>query len=610
MRLKTHCLAPIPQRVRPRPGVCTWTGRLRLCCPPRLGPHGLRALLLHLPAARTAGRAAPLPIIVAAGRDRRLGPQGYRLCVEPRHITLTATAPAGVRHAAATLRQLVILHAGRIPCCDITDWPDTPRRGFMLDISRDKVPTQRELFARVDRLAALKYNQLQLYTEHTFAYRRHRAVWRRASPLTAAQIRRLDAHCRRRGIELVANQNTLGHMERWLRHPRYAPLAEATGPWRSPFGDLRTTRATLCPIDPRSRALARQLLDELLPNFSSRAIHIGCDEPFELGQGRSAAACARRGRAAVFAGYVRRLHAHLRRRGTGPVHIWADMIADHPELRRRLPRDLVLCEWGYEADHPFARRGAAHRRAGFQWLACPGTSSWCSFAGRWSNARDNIRAAARAARRAAGLLLTDWGDFGHRQHWPVSLPPIVFAAAAGWNGAALDALDLVAAASLWGFDDPTGRAASAWIALSDLCRGAGLTLRNKTILFALMQAPLTDRRAVAKLTPRWIATLRGRLAKVARQAARPPADSAAAALVQAELRATLRVLQHALRRAAIMRRGAPLRPAEARAAAAEMRRIIADHRRLWPARNRPGGLNDSVAHYERNLAEYEAIVGK
>ena len=48
----------------------------------------------------------------------------------------------------------------------------------MLDISRRKVPTQDALYELIDTLSALKYNQLQLYTEHTFAYPSHQTVGR------------------------------------------------------------------------------------------------------------------------------------------------------------------------------------------------------------------------------------------------------------------------------------------------------------------------------------------------------------------------------------------------------------------------------------------------
>ena len=58
------------------------------------------------------------------------------------------------------------------------------KRGYMLDISRDKVPTMATLRRIVDLLKICNYNQFQLYTEHTFSYSKHETVWREASPIT------------------------------------------------------------------------------------------------------------------------------------------------------------------------------------------------------------------------------------------------------------------------------------------------------------------------------------------------------------------------------------------------------------------------------------------
>ena len=88
--------------------------------------------------------------------------------------------------------QLACRSVGGLPPCRIEDWPDFAARGVMLDISRDKVPTLATLTGLVDLLAGWKINQLQLYTEHTFAYAGHERVWRGASPMTGEQIERLD----------------------------------------------------------------------------------------------------------------------------------------------------------------------------------------------------------------------------------------------------------------------------------------------------------------------------------------------------------------------------------------------------------------------------------
>jgi len=111
-------------------------------------------------------------------------------------------------------------------CIDINDWPDFPNRGVLLDISRDKVPTMKTLYELVDLLSEWKINQFQLYTEHTFAYRNHGVVWDKAGPMTGEEILALDMYCRERFVELVPNQNSFAHMERWLKHKEYLHLAE------------------------------------------------------------------------------------------------------------------------------------------------------------------------------------------------------------------------------------------------------------------------------------------------------------------------------------------------------------------------------------------------
>ncbi len=544
--------------------------------------------------------------------------QGYTLRINPNRIEIDSATAVGAWYARMTLRQLWSASGGRLPCVEIEDWPDVPVRGVMLDVSRCKVPTMRSLLALIDRLAAFKINQLQLYTEHTFAYRRHRDVWRGCSPLTARQVRALDAFCRARFIDLVPNQNSLGHMERWLKHPRYTPLAETRGPWRTPWGETRATPSMLCPVDPRSLRLVESLYDELLPNFSSRLFNAGCDEPFELGRGRSAAACRRRGVGRVYLDYVRGLHRAIRRHGRRMM-IWADFVAAHPEILSRLPRDVILLEWGYEADHPFERRTARYRRAGRAFYVCPGTSSWCSFAGRTAVARANLLRAARAANRhgAAGYLITDWGDFGHRQFPPASYAPLLFGASAAWNADGCAHLDLERATSRWMFDDPTRRSAALWIEAGRVQESAGVRLKNRTVLFRVMQSRLDDPAAVAGLTRPILALMRRRIDRLRSRALRGRVASTGrarrgegneSAWAQEELYVTLDVLDHACGRASAMleARGGGVSASTRAALAADLRGIIERHRRLWLRRNRTGGLRESTEHDQRLVREYEA----
>ena len=157
--------------------------------------------------------------------------QGYQLVITSGEVLIFARDPAGQFYARQTLRQLRRQFPSGLPCLEIRDYPDFPVRGVMLDVSRDKVPTMATLYRLIDMLAEWKINHLQLYIEHTFAYRGHEEVWRDASPLTPQEIRDLDHYCRERFIELVPNQNSFGHMERWLKHPRVSSASRGAR-WR------------------------------------------------------------------------------------------------------------------------------------------------------------------------------------------------------------------------------------------------------------------------------------------------------------------------------------------------------------------------------------------
>eukprot|EP00948_MAST-09A_sp_MAST-9A-sp1_P003753 g3753.t1 len=407
----------------------------------------------------------------------------------------------------------------------INDYCAFANRGYLLDISRDRVPTLEHLYDLIDCLAHFKYNQLQLYMEHTFSYEGHDVVWKEASPLCPADILALDSYCRKRYIALIPCQNTLGHMHRWLIHDAYAHLAENLGGTWTPFSNKKEP-FSFCPTDPKTHRLIEDLLSQLLPLFSTTVVNINLDETFDVGTSRSKDACINHElkRGGVLLDFLRSLRTSIRDiykklstngvpctkehlssmrstplkardRGTtlqvhsplpltdlDEVHVkldidssnqgtqsnnsprvpssamsepiryhachkdidisrveilcWADSCASNKELVDHFPDDVTLLEWGYEAKHPFEARCKVFHKAQKRFYVCPGTSSWCSFSGRWLNAYENIVNATRAGIRygAVGFLLTDWGDFGHLQPSWVSDFGIICGSHFSWHG--------------------------------------------------------------------------------------------------------------------------------------------------------------------------------
>ncbi len=350
-----------------------------------------------------AGAAGAFVIALNLVPGSTTNAEGYALTLTPARVDAVASTPAGLFYAVQTLRQIAVA-GDSWPLLRIDDAPAIADRGVMLDISRNRVPTMETLYTLVDLFAALKFNQLQLYTEHTFAYRKHPAVWAQASPMTGEEILALDAYCRERFIELVPNQNTFGHMRPWLTLPAYRDLAEAPDGCDTRWGRFDEP-FSLNPTDPRSLNLVVDLLDELLPHFSSRQMNAGLDEPVDVGEGRSRALVAERGYDRVFFDYFMKVYREVKRRGR-TMQFWGDIIMEQPQLVPQLPRDVIALEWGYEADHPFDEHAAHFAASGVPFYLCPGTSSWNSVGGRTENALGNLRNAAGRCRASMARWAT------------------------------------------------------------------------------------------------------------------------------------------------------------------------------------------------------------
>jgi len=414
----------------------------------------------------------------------------YTLTIDKRGVLIEFHELPGLRAAVATLRQLLREHGRRLPCLTIRDWPDFPRRGVMLDISRGRVPNLQTLLDFTDKLADFKINELQLYTEHTFAYRDYKSVWREWGALTAQEIRTLDARCRELGIDLVPNQNSFGHLREFLAHPKLKKLAEISQPWPDGGGTFWRYPSTLAPNHPGTLPFVRKLYDELLPNFSSSYLNIGGDETWDLGRGQSKKLADKIGKGRVYFDFVKRLYREVTKRDRRMM-FWGDIILNHPELIKQLPPGVIALNWGYESTHPFPKETARFAKAKVPFYVCPGTSTWMTLIGKHDNAFANLRSAAKAGRvnGAIGYLNTDWGDGGHPQPLAVSWLPFLLGAAMSWCAQSFDEKQLAAVASRDLFNDPTGHAASAAIALGHAHQKLKYTTLNATPLGATIAAP-------------------------------------------------------------------------------------------------------------------------
>ena len=432
----TPLLIP-PRRITPLPGRFAWPERPELVAAERDDLFSLRQLASEL----RAFQLKPDITVDAEGscalrvvRDRRIThAEGYRLTVTPEGIELRARTAAGAFYGIQTLRALTARHGRHLPACVVKDHPDFKRRGVYLDCSRGRVPRLETLKELVNWLAHWKINELQLYVENVFLFEQHPKIGRGFSPFTAQDLLDLQAHCEERHVRLVPSLTSFGHFERILGLPEYADLGEKPGHLGYRGG------TTLCPGDPRSLRLVADLYAEFLPLFHANEFNACCDETWELGQGRSRRRVARLGKGRVYLDFIKKLHRLCEKHGKR-MNIWSDIVLNYPDLLSEVPSDVVMLNWDYEVAGVRIARSRELAEAGLDFMACPGTHGWWSHGTRLVESMTNVAAFAREGRRrgAAGLLNTDWGDFGHRNPLGVSLHGFAHGAAHAWNGREVD----------------------------------------------------------------------------------------------------------------------------------------------------------------------------
>jgi hypothetical protein len=327
----------------------------------------------------------------------------------------------------------------------------------------------------------------------------------------------------------------------------------------------------------------------------------------------------------VYLDFVMKLRRMIKARGF-TMQFWGDIIQLHPELVPLLPKDVVVMEWGYERSHPFEERCARIRKAGIPFYVCPGTSSWNSLTGRTRNCLGNLKRAARAGLEygAIGFLNTDWGDNGHWQYLPFSYLGFAYGAAVSWCLAKNARLSVSEAISRYAFEDVTGNMGRATVRLGSLDQITGeLHVTNGTPLACALRAvPLKPVQALspgASVPNRyphdlhevisWIgveATARTirEIETALRQVSQARIKRQDAGLIRDEFINQAAMVRHACRRVRfVLAWGAGKLTAAARRRAlkallAEARDIMKEHRRLWLARNRVGGLSASLGVFE------------
>lgn len=409
----------------------------------------------------------------------------YRLSVTDSYITVSYSDYHGALYGIVTLIQL--LEQGPLFLQDIHDYPDLKIRGVMIDISRDKIPTLSTLKQIVSHLMMLKINHLQLYVEGlAIEYPSFKDYQINETPFLLDEYEKLEAFAKTRGIDLVGNMNSFGHMTSWLAMEDFHELSECPDgfvQWGFPF-----LASTLNPLDPKSLDFVKKLYQDFIPHTKSKYFNINCDEPFELGRGKSKEVCEKSSVETVYLSFVKQLIGTVKEYQKQPM-MWGDVLINHPKAADQLPKDTIFIDWGYDRSYDFSSHASQLNSLGLPFILAPGTSTWNSFTGRFQDMYLTTKNACISAKKYGGLgvITTDWGDNGHLQYFPWSYLGIAYLAQSSWCDDYDEFSSLHDFLNHFVFNDETNTLSQAMKELSSYNDSETHYVFNGTTLFQILQ---------------------------------------------------------------------------------------------------------------------------
>lgn len=251
--------------------------------------------------------------------DETLGAEGYHLLVKHGDIILTASQPAGIFYGVQTLLQLLPSQVKgakelkemkwTIPCVDITDTPQFPWRGMMLDVSRHWF-TKDEVKKFIDELAEYKMNVFHWHLTDDQGWRidikslprlTEVGAWRaprvgqwwqreRQQPgeeatyggfYTQEDIKEVLAYAAERYVRVIPEIDVPGHsLATLVAYPELACMKapDAVNVGNKFYGEDENT---LCVGKEETFAFMEKVLTEVAALFPDEYIHIGGDECYK-----------------------------------------------------------------------------------------------------------------------------------------------------------------------------------------------------------------------------------------------------------------------------------------------------------------------------------------
>ncbi len=308
--------------------------------------------------------------------------------------------------------------------------PSFSNRGVLLDITRGKIPKVDEMKRMIRLLSFEKINQIQLYMEHTFRYSFTEDMNEGKGGYLPEEWADIIGFSNQYFVDLIPCIATFGHLYELLMTKDYKHLCVIEN-FNKPYSWIdRQLHHTIDVTNPSSYELITSMLDEVMDCFDSDYINICGDETFDLDE-----FCTNKGLDATkeYIEFLNKILDYVISKGKTPMY-WGDVILKDPERLNELNQKAIPMHWWYEK---YVNENEFYQleKLNTDYYSCPGTNGWNRLMNDYDIGFSNITQMIDlgAKHKASGVLITDWGDFGHVNFLSQSIPELVFGARKAWN---------------------------------------------------------------------------------------------------------------------------------------------------------------------------------
>ena len=192
---------------------------------------------------------------------------------------------------------------------EITENPLFNTNGAMLDMSK-AVMNVKTVKIMLTRMALMGLNCCMLYTEDTYEVPEYPYFGHLRGRYSKEELKELDKFALSVGIELIPCIQTLGHLATFLK-------------WRASTV-VKDGATTLLVGEEETYKLIDAMFKNLAECFTTRRLHVGMDETFDLGTGRYLTLNGYRDKKELYFEHLEKVRDIAKKHGFKPM-MWSDM---------------------------------------------------------------------------------------------------------------------------------------------------------------------------------------------------------------------------------------------------------------------------------------------